>query len=358
MNKKEFLGFLEKRLAVLDKTERNDILAEFDWHITNKIANGADEETAIADFGDPEIFVEEILDAYKIDPEYDKASNQSQNAVGGFLKNFSNAVNAIAEGIFNKSKKEFFGILIKLLIIIGVLALISIPVNMAANMISQMFAVFGSGIYGFFSTIIHLIINLLFIMLVVYTIYIFIAKTFLNNSEYKSYSYSESEKKQKNRKEKKHMDKNCDSNAFKEENNTSTGQGTENHGKDFKSKISESQILSDIKERGHIFIKEKKENQSDESSFVKALTFFLKILIVIILIPTIIYTICNIIGLVISAIAMFMGLPTIGITVAALGSLLCVGSFLVAVYYAAFTKSGGKPNTEPKVTAENRKAGE
>ena len=200
MNKQEFLSFIEKRLAVLDKNERADILAEFDQHISNKIENGASEEEAIADFGDPDIFVEEILDAYKIDPEYSK-NQKTEQAENSFV----------------------------------------------------------------------------------------------------------------------------------------------NYAKGLKAKMAESQILSNIKERGHIFTKERKEKEKekseDEKVLIKSLTTLLKVLLVIILIPTIFYAFFNIIALIIAVVGAVANLPFVGITVMAFGSLLCVGSFLIAIYRVAFAKN-------------------
>lgn len=72
MTKIEFLEHLEKRLQVLNKKERDDILGEYAQHIELKMENGLSEEEAIRDFGDLEELEIEILDAYNVNPDYRK----------------------------------------------------------------------------------------------------------------------------------------------------------------------------------------------------------------------------------------------------------------------------------------------
>lgn len=74
MKKKEFLSILEEKLEVLNKDEREDILNEYKDTISEKVKNGQTEEEAIKDFGDIDDLARELLDAYKINPEYSDKS--------------------------------------------------------------------------------------------------------------------------------------------------------------------------------------------------------------------------------------------------------------------------------------------
>ncbi len=73
MNKKEFLEALRKALAVLDETELQDIIDEYEQHIDMKAASGLTEEEAIADFGDFKELTAELLDAYHVRVDYAEA---------------------------------------------------------------------------------------------------------------------------------------------------------------------------------------------------------------------------------------------------------------------------------------------
>lgn len=72
MTKAEFLAYLEKRLQVINQKEREDLLAEYAQHIDMKMASGMSEEEAVKDFGDVHELADELLEAYNINPDYDK----------------------------------------------------------------------------------------------------------------------------------------------------------------------------------------------------------------------------------------------------------------------------------------------
>lgn len=96
MNKKEFLGVMEKRLSVLEAQEREDMLSEYAQHIELKMESGMSEKEAIDDFGDIDCLIAEILEAYHIDPAYEDVQRKSSDGIG-----------KKASGVFTKSKQSF-----------------------------------------------------------------------------------------------------------------------------------------------------------------------------------------------------------------------------------------------------------
>jgi len=66
MKKQEFLDRLKSRISILDDEEVEDILMEYEAHINEKMNAGKTEEEAIADFGDFNELIKDILAAYKI----------------------------------------------------------------------------------------------------------------------------------------------------------------------------------------------------------------------------------------------------------------------------------------------------
>lgn len=80
MTKKTFLEKLEKKLAVLNAEEKKDIILEYKGIIEEKVKNGMKEEEAVADFGDFDEFVSEILSAYKIDPHIHEEKDSKEKA--------------------------------------------------------------------------------------------------------------------------------------------------------------------------------------------------------------------------------------------------------------------------------------
>lgn len=370
MTKKEFFSYLEKRLAVLNKAERDDILAEFDQHINNKMAGGSSEEEAIADFGDPEEFVEEILEAYKVDPEYNRDSdNESANAqknVGSFLKNFSSAVNAIADAFFNKSKRELFTILLKFLVLVLALAAIKLPFDWLIHTFVGVFSPFGNSFYNIVSKIITALFNLVYLLAACYTIYYFVVRTFLADKGYKAFDPSEI--KFSERKNKKNNENDSDSErkentavnneAFEQKNDSVNSQNDAPAADSAKSADyidvsptgqtdSDRQILLDIKAKGHRFRDEMRQKQESRAqrekgnnggTFLHLFTICLKVLVVLLMIPVLIYALCNIVGLGAAVALGIYGVPMLGLVLIALGSLLCVGVFIWFVFRLVFAK--------------------
>lgn len=350
MTKKEFFRYLEKRLAVLDKKERADILAEFDQHINNKIASGCTEEQAIADFGDLEQFVEEILEAYKVDPEYDRGGNE------GFVQRLGRGINSFAEALLAMDKKQLLRALVKLAVLIVALVLVKLLINPFADVFGGLFAPFGSGVHNFFGTLIYFLLNLIYLVVFVYAVYLFIVKVFLEESG-KQTPPSEGHYFKGHKKRKQKEDDSVEDYKY-EAVNKQEGDAAANSAESGRqaeqgaahTEPSDSKILADIKAMGSKFNKTRQEKQeqktakqavkqNDDNSFVDLLKICLKILVVFLMLPVLAYLVFNAVGLVTAFIMMCWGLPAAGITIIALGSLLCVGVFTVFVFDVVF---GGK----------------
>ncbi len=127
MTKNEFFKYLDKRLSVLNEKEREDIKSEYSQHIDMKIQSGKSEEEAIKDFGDIESFVDDILSAYNVDPNYRKSHIDSKiagkainNGVGIFRKTFNKIKAFINEStgfILSNKLSTLFALFLKGLII-------------------------------------------------------------------------------------------------------------------------------------------------------------------------------------------------------------------------------------------------
>ncbi len=127
MTKNEFFKYLDKRLSVLNEKEREDIKSEYSQHIHMKIQSGKSEEEAIRDFGDIESFVDDILSAYNVDPNYRKSHIDSDiaekainNGMGIFRKAFNKAKAFISDAagfILGNKLSTLFSLFLKGLVI-------------------------------------------------------------------------------------------------------------------------------------------------------------------------------------------------------------------------------------------------
>ena len=87
MTKREFLKELEDRLQMFDEKERKDMIEEYSQHISMCMKSGMKEEEAIEDFGDMDDLIAEILEAYHLDPEYNKSNVNDENNKSNPRKN-------------------------------------------------------------------------------------------------------------------------------------------------------------------------------------------------------------------------------------------------------------------------------
>ena len=128
MKKVEFLAVLRKKLAVIEENELNDILDEYDQHITMKTEGGScTEEEAIAGFGDINQLAAEILEAYHVRSNYEEAEwkekrmflaekskeyagktagffTRSIHAAGDFFKNIAASLKCFFQKVFGRKE--------------------------------------------------------------------------------------------------------------------------------------------------------------------------------------------------------------------------------------------------------------
>ena len=124
MNLEEFIKKLREKLAILEEKEIEDIIEEYTGYIEEKVQNGKTEEEAIADFGDMDELVTELLKAYKINVEKNKVE---KNALNHIADTFCKWVDRFISVFANKSGSEILKIIIELCIIFCIIAFCKLP---------------------------------------------------------------------------------------------------------------------------------------------------------------------------------------------------------------------------------------
>ena len=124
MTKKDFLDKLREKLEILKSDEVEDIINEYSEHIDEKVKSGVSEEDAILEFGDFNELVTNILDAYKINKNYNKGESNIVNDLIDTTKNvFNETIKIISSGTF----KDILQLLIYVLIALIICAFVKIP---------------------------------------------------------------------------------------------------------------------------------------------------------------------------------------------------------------------------------------
>lgn len=186
MNKKEFLDKLEKKLSILDESERKDILDEYKDTISEKVKHGQSEEEAVADFGDVDELVKEILSVYKIDPDFEGKDENTFNKLlsdgEDLIKKGADKLAKTSKGLasdFKRTNKEInlsliFEIVIKIIITIFLIGILRLPFmliyEVGKGMLDSIFAPFEM-IFSFLFGVLLLIVYLSLCVLVIVSLF-------------------------------------------------------------------------------------------------------------------------------------------------------------------------------------------
>jgi len=123
VTKQEFLNLLEQRLMVLNDEERADLLSEYEQHIKMKVQSGLSEEEAIADFGDPEELIRELLEAYHLNTTYQQKNPYTTKLIY-YAKNCAHFLSSIFESLCQMRKRTLLQLFLRacaMLLFLGVL---------------------------------------------------------------------------------------------------------------------------------------------------------------------------------------------------------------------------------------------
>ncbi len=169
MNKEEFLKKLRKRLEVLEDSEIEDILSEYEGFIDEKVSKGLTEEQAVKELGNFNEIVDDLLAAYKV-----KRTSGEENIFNKVINKISDAIDLFMESLNNKSGKDIVKVLIEIILILFLICLLKIPFAMIRDLGSSIFFELTFPIGNIFSSIWAFIIEISYIIVAV----IFFIKTF------------------------------------------------------------------------------------------------------------------------------------------------------------------------------------
>lgn len=194
MTKKQFISELEKRLKVLNESERKDIINEYSDIINEKVKNGETEEQAVLEFGNIDSLVKEILESYKINPDYDNGFSKKAKEVANNTEDFikrgakkladttTNVVNDFKNSGNTLTLETIFEIILKIFVFLIILGLLRIPFyilrSLGNSILGGIFDPFDLG----FSIIWNIIMWLIYVICCVLIGIIFFKKYF-NNKE-------------------------------------------------------------------------------------------------------------------------------------------------------------------------------
>ena len=168
MTKDEFINKLRDKLSILNNDEVEDIISEYSEHIDEKIKSGIDEKEATSEFGNIDELVSGILDAYKINKDYNKGQSNFVNDIVETSKCvFDKTIKIFSNGSFKDIVQLFIYILIALLIC----AIVKIPFYLLQDGFENIITPIPYKFYTIISTIVEVVINLIYVI-VAYIVFV------------------------------------------------------------------------------------------------------------------------------------------------------------------------------------------
>lgn len=164
MNKEQFIAYMNKKLSIIKEDERKDIIDEYINHIEMKVAEGKTEEEAIADFGDIDEMINEILEAYNIDPKQTRG-NGYDHKVNDILDRLFEGLQSMISSMTSLDMDNVVRLIFEVLVVLILLGLLRIPFEIVASIGDSLLdSLFGFGIFSAFGWIWKLMVRLLYIV--------------------------------------------------------------------------------------------------------------------------------------------------------------------------------------------------
>lgn len=164
MNKEQFIAYMNKKLSIIKEDERKDIIDEYINHIEMKVAEGKSEEEAIADFGDIDEMINEILEAYNIDPKQTRGSSYDHK-INDVLDHLFEGLQSLISSMTSLDMDNVVRLIFEVLVVLILLGVLRIPFEIMASIGDSLLdSLFGFGIFSAFGWLWKLMIRLLYVI--------------------------------------------------------------------------------------------------------------------------------------------------------------------------------------------------
>jgi len=175
MSKEEFLKTLRKRLNILEDSEIEDIISEYEGYIDEKVNTGLSEAEAIKELGDIDEIISDLLAAYKV------KEPQKESSINNVINKISNAIDNFMSSLDDKSAKDIIRILIEVIIILLAIWLLKIPFAMIRDLGESIFYEVHNPIGNILSSIWWIVIETSYIIVAVIFFFKMFEKRYFKN---------------------------------------------------------------------------------------------------------------------------------------------------------------------------------
>lgn len=334
MNKQKFEAFLRSELRVLQTSEIDEIVLEYLQHIDMKVSEGVSEQEAIADFGDLNDLVDDLLSAYKINNR-ERTFNNIEFKAKSFLNRILNFMNSIVSSIMSLPSKQIITLIVEFILVIILLGLLNSIVSRLFYSVLRLFyfrPYFITGIIRLIVSLVEIVVTTSLSLIVLY----WFAQERIIDKEV-DHSYRKTEERQSKK------DNNDNLNASEAKlNDISVNKVDKSQEKDINFSKSDEQFrkTSEVTQK---LIKEKpnKDHRLDKT-LMSILSVIFRSILIIFLIPFIVLNVLVGIAYAYLIYATLMGYGSLGLSIVGFGILLM--SFSTLIFLISLV--GGKKDEE------------
>ena len=163
MTREEFVEKLRKKISILQDSEIEDIISEYESYIDEKIASGMTEKAAVKSLGDVNEIAKDLLDAYKVNKDYSDLS--AKEVVDELINKTTNAVDSTVKAIEKKSAGDILEIILKIIFLLIIIRICRFPIEAILSLSEDVFMVLGHSFGGFLYHLFEFVINLIYFVL-------------------------------------------------------------------------------------------------------------------------------------------------------------------------------------------------
>ena len=165
MNKEQFIEKLRKKLNILEKKELDDIIEEYEGYLEEKKSTGMSEEEAVKSLGDINEITRDLLEAYKINENYDK---KETNTIENFINGLVDGIESFIDSFQGRTFKDILKMFIQILFLCLIIAICKIPFSIIKDIGSSLFSsfnsiiIFGVDVFHILARLFEVIMDLLY----------------------------------------------------------------------------------------------------------------------------------------------------------------------------------------------------
>ena len=176
MTKSQFLKTLRAKLQVLEESEIDDIIKEYQDHIDSKVKDGKTEAEAIQDFGDLDELVKEILSAYKISGDYVKERSSIEKFINKIVDQLVAFFQDFSKMVSSQKGENIVRLIFKILLILLFVWILRLPFYLIEQIGRGILHIFPDGLYHLLSNLWIVFARFAYIIVSLLTLYVMIRR--------------------------------------------------------------------------------------------------------------------------------------------------------------------------------------